>query len=44
MIYASGEAGQVYCVDPASRSVAEVGSTHGWTHGLALDPHGNVYA
>jgi gluconolactonase len=44
MIYASGEAGQVYRVDPSTRSVAEIGSTHGWTLGLALDAHANVYA
>lgn len=43
-VYASGEAGQVYRIDPLERSVVEVGSTGGWVLGVALDGKHNIYA
>jgi gluconolactonase len=43
-VYASGEAGQVYRIDRRKRTFSLVGSTGGWTLGIALDGDNNVYA
>ncbi len=42
-IYAGGEAGQVYRVEPDGKW-RQIGSTGGFLLGLALDGNGNVYA
>ncbi len=41
-VYAGGEAGQVYAVDPDG-SIREIASTGGFLYGIALDGDGNVY-
>lgn len=41
-VYAGGEAGQVYAVDPDG-SIREIASTGGFLYGVALDGDGNVY-
>ncbi|MGZ4132719.1 MAG: SMP-30/gluconolactonase/LRE family protein [Actinomycetota bacterium] len=42
-LYAGGEAGQVYAIDP-SGEVSEVGTTGGFLYGVTLDADANVYA
>ncbi len=42
-LYAGGEAGQIYRIDYASRSVVQLGSTGGLNLGLAHDAAGTVY-
>jgi gluconolactonase len=42
-VWAGGEAGQVYRVDPATREVREIGSSGGFTLGVVHDAHGNCY-
>ena len=42
VLYAGGEAGQVYAVDPADRSVREIARTDGFALGLAVDGVGRV--
>jgi len=44
LLYAGGEAGQVYRVDPRTGATEIVGFTGGFVLGIALDAHGNVYA
>ncbi|HEX3330503.1 MAG TPA: SMP-30/gluconolactonase/LRE family protein [Gaiellales bacterium] len=43
MIYAGGEAGQVYRIDPGSGQVAELANTGGFVLGLCHDAAGAVY-
>jgi gluconolactonase len=43
MLYAGGEAGQVYRIDPDARSFAQLGTTSGFVLGLCLDGHGLIY-
>lgn len=42
-IWAGGEAGQVYRIDPASGEPREIGSSGGFTLGLVVDAGGCVY-
>lgn len=42
-IYVSGEAGQIYRVDPG-QVATQVATTEGWTLGLAADAEGRIYA
>ncbi|MGH2630379.1 MAG: SMP-30/gluconolactonase/LRE family protein [Actinomycetota bacterium] len=42
-IYAGGEAGQVYAIDPDG-TVDEIASTGGFMYGVTLDGDGNVFA
>lgn len=42
VLYAGGELGQLYAVDPVRRTFAEVARTPGFTLGLALDGAGRV--
>jgi sugar lactone lactonase YvrE len=42
-LYAGGEAGQVYRVDPATGAVAQVANTKGFLLGLCSDAGGNLY-
>jgi gluconolactonase len=44
LIYAGGEAGQLYRVDPASGVVSELGTSGGWLLGLAVDAGDRVFA
>ena len=44
LLYAGGEAGQVYRIDPVAGSVEQVADTGGFVLGLALDATGLVYA
>ena len=44
MLYAGGEAGQVYRVDPATGGVEQIASTGGFVLGLCLDAAGAIYA
>lgn len=44
MLYAGGEGGQIYRIDPGSGAVQTIGLTGGFVLGIALDAHGNVYA
>jgi len=43
MLYAGGEAGQIYRVDPDSGDVEQIASTGGFVLGLCLDAAGAVY-
>jgi gluconolactonase len=43
MLYAGGEAGQVYRVDPASGTVDQIADTDGYVLGVALDAAGAIY-
>jgi gluconolactonase len=43
LLYAGGEAGQIYQVDPASGNWWQVADTHGSILGLCLDSAGRVY-
>ena len=44
MLYAGGEAGQIYRVDPSSGGFAQIASTGGFVLGLCLDAAGFIYA
>jgi gluconolactonase len=44
LLYAGGEAGQVYRIDPTTGTVEQVADTGGFVLGLALDASGHVYA
>ena len=44
MLYAGGEAGQLYCVDVEAASYEQIASTGGFLLGLALDGQGYAYA
>lgn len=43
-VYAGGEAGQIYRVDPEMGSYTEIANTGGFILGLAFDGSGNLYA
>lgn len=43
VIYAGGEAGQIYRIDPATRGVEQVASTGGFLLGLCADATGRLY-
>lgn len=43
MLYAGGEAGQVYRIDPGSGSHEQIADTGGYALGVCLDAHGSVY-
>lgn len=42
-LYAGGEAGQVYRVDPASGDIEQIADTGGFVLGVALDAAGTIY-
>jgi sugar lactone lactonase YvrE len=42
MLYAGGEAGQIYRVDPESGEILELASSGGWILGLAIDADGEI--
>jgi len=42
VLYAGGEAGQIYAVDPGERTLAEVARTPGFVLGLAVDGRGRL--
>lgn len=42
-VYATGETGQVYRVDPADASFAQIGTTGGFGLGIAADAKSNLY-
>jgi gluconolactonase len=44
LLYAGGEAGQVYRIDPTAASVTQIADTGGFVLGLALDAAGRIYA
>lgn len=44
MVYAGGEAGQIYRIDPVSADVEVIGSTGGWVLGIAVAGNGGVVA
>jgi gluconolactonase len=44
LLYAGGEAGQIYRVDPADGSVTPIANTGGFVLGLCLDAAGRIYA
>ena len=44
LLYAGGEAGQVYRIDPSTGRTEEVANTGGFVLGVALDAAGAVYA
>lgn len=44
LLYAGGEAGQIYRIDTSSGSVARLADTGGFVLGLALDAAGTIYA
>jgi gluconolactonase len=44
LLYAGGEAGQIYRIDPQDGSVEQIASTGGFVLGLCLDAGGAVYA
>jgi gluconolactonase len=44
LLYAGGEAGQIYRIDPAAETLEQIADTGGFILGLALDGDGNVYA
>lgn len=44
LLYAGGEAGQIYRVDPRLGTVAEIATTGGFVLGLCLDAAGAIYA
>ncbi len=43
-LYAGGEAGQIYRIDPRDRTHEQIADTGGWPLGIALDGHGAIYA
>jgi sugar lactone lactonase YvrE len=43
-LYAGGEAGQLYRVDPVANEVMELATTGGFVLGVALGPDGDLYA
>jgi gluconolactonase len=44
LLYAGGEAGQIYKIDPTAETLEQIADTGGFVLGLALDGEGNVYA
>ncbi len=44
LLYAGGEAGQVYRIDPAAGTTEQIADTGGFVLGLALDAAGRIYA
>jgi gluconolactonase len=44
LLYAGGEAGQVYRIDPAAGTADEIANTGGFVLGLCLDAAGVIYA
>jgi len=44
MVYAGGEAGQVYRIDPADRICHQIASTEGFLLGLCCDGAANIFA
>jgi gluconolactonase len=44
LLYAGGEAGQVYRIDPVAESVEQIAETGGFVLGLAHDAAGRIYA
>jgi gluconolactonase len=44
LLYAGGEAGQVYRIDPATETVEQIADTGGFVLGLAHDAAGRIYA
>ena len=44
VLYAGGELGQVYAIQPGSRTYREVARTPGFTRGLAVDGQGRIVA
>jgi gluconolactonase len=44
VLYAGGEGGELYRVDPGAGTAELLGSTGGWMLGLAVDRDGRVYA
>jgi sugar lactone lactonase YvrE len=44
LLYAGGEAGQIYRIDPVGGSFEQIADTGGFVLGLALDAQGRVYA
>ena len=44
LLYAGGEAGQIYRIDPEAATLEQIADTSGFILGLALDGDGNVYA
>jgi gluconolactonase len=43
LLYAGGEAGQLYVIDPSAGGAEQVGETGGFIQGLCLDGAGRVY-
>ena len=43
LLYAGGEAGQIYQIDPATGSVEQIGQTDGFCLGMAHDAQGTIY-
>jgi gluconolactonase len=43
VLYAGGEAGQIYRIDPATGDVEQIASTSGFALGLCLDASGAIY-
>ncbi len=43
IVYAGGEAGQLYRIDLSTQDVAEVCTTKGWILGICLDGTGGIY-
>lgn len=44
MLYAGGEAGQVYRIDPADGTTEQIADTGGFVLGVSLDGNGTIYA
>jgi gluconolactonase len=44
LLYAGGEAGQIYKIDPTAETLEQIADTGGFVLGLALDGDGNIYA
>jgi gluconolactonase len=44
LLYAGGEAGQLYRIDPIAGTVTQIADTGGFVLGLALDASGRIYA
>ena len=43
-LYAGGERGQLYCINPETNEVRELASTEGFILGVELGPEGDLYA
>src|SRR5918911_692977 len=44
LLYAGGEAGQVYRIDPEARAAEQIADTGGFVLGLCHDAAGTIYA